>query len=358
MEMKKIIMVVLQAAAEGAHFNARVAQFNAGGEHPKGCVRLKNACNLASCNRSCKDAVGGICKSKDVCCRWAETTSKYIHFSKMEMKKIIIVVLVVLQAAAEGAHFNAGGAHFNAGGEHPKGCVILKNACNLASCNMSCKDAGGGIAYLTMSVVAGPAAGGALFNAGVAHFNAGGKHPKRCVRLMNACNLASYKRSCEDTGGGIYISKDLCCCWIETTSKYFRFPKMEMKKIIMVVLVVLQAAAEGAHFSAEGKHPKGCVRLKNACNLAICNMSCEDAGGGICISNEMQKLIMVVLVVLQAVAEGAHFNAGGAHFNARWGHPKGCVKLKNSCNIASCNRSCEFAGGGICISKDVCRCWA
>nr|GEZ19932.1 hypothetical protein [Tanacetum cinerariifolium] len=142
-EMKKIIMVVfvvLQAAVEGAHFNAGGAHFNARREHPKGCVRLKNACNLASCNKSCEDAGGGICISKD-----AETISKYFCYSKMEMKKIIMVVLVVLQAAAEGAHFNAGGAHFNAGGAHQKGYVRLKNACNLASCNRSCEDAGGSI---------------------------------------------------------------------------------------------------------------------------------------------------------------------------------------------------------------------
>nr|GEZ11379.1 hypothetical protein [Tanacetum cinerariifolium] len=220
-------------------------------------------------------------------------------------------------------------------------------------------------------------------------FNARGEHPKGCVRLKNACNLASCNKSCEDAGGGICISKDVCCCWRETTAEYFRYSKMklqkflgrliEMKKIIMVIFVVLQAAAEGAHFNAGGahfnarrEHPKGCVRLKNACNLASCNKSCEDAGGGICISKdakttskyfryskmERKKIIMVVLVILQAATERAHFNAGGAHFNAGGAHQKGYVRLKNACNLASCNRSCEDAGGGICISKDVCCCWA
>nr|GEZ21878.1 hypothetical protein [Tanacetum cinerariifolium] len=162
MEMKKIIMVVLvvlHAAADGAHFYARGAHFNTGGEHPKGCVRLKNACNLASCNMSCEDLGGGICISKDVCCCWAkmrgETTSKYFRYSKMEMKKIIVVGWVVLQAAAEGAHFNTIGAHINVGGEHLKGCVRFKNACNLASCNKSCQGAGEGFAYLKICVVAG-----------------------------------------------------------------------------------------------------------------------------------------------------------------------------------------------------------
>nr|GEY42366.1 hypothetical protein [Tanacetum cinerariifolium] len=133
---------------------------------------------------------------------------------------------------------------------------------------------------------------------------------------------------------------------------------MEMQKLIMVVLVVLQAAAEGAHFNARWGHPKGCVRLKNACNIASCNRSCEDAGGGICISKDMQKIIMVVLVVLLAAAGRALFNAEGAHFNAGGKHPKKCVRMMNACNLARCNKSCEDVGGGICISKDVCCCWA
>nr|GEY38552.1 hypothetical protein [Tanacetum cinerariifolium] len=159
-----------------------------------------------------------------------------------------------------------------------------------------------------------------------AHFNAEGEHPKGCVRFKNACNLASCNWSCEDA--------------------------------VAVGWALFNAG--GAHFNAGGKHPKRCVRLMNACNLASCNMSCEDAGGGICISKdyfrfskmEMKKIIMVVLVVLQAAAEGAHFKAEGAHFNAEEEQSKGCVRLKNTCNLASCNMSCEDAGGGICISKD------
>nr|GFA00246.1 hypothetical protein [Tanacetum cinerariifolium] len=132
----------------------------------------------------------------------------------------------------------------------------------------------------------------------------------------------------------------------------------------MVGLVVLQAAAEGAHVNAGGEHLKGCVRLNNACNLVSSSRSCEDACGGFaylkiettskyfCYSTmEMQKIIMVVLVVLLAATGGALFNAGGEH-------PKGCVRLKNACNLASCNSSCKDTGGGICISKDVCCRWA
>nr|GEY42365.1 hypothetical protein [Tanacetum cinerariifolium] len=119
---------------------------------------------------------------------------------------------------------------------------------------------------------------------------------------------------------------------------------MEMQKIIMVVLVVLLATtggalfnAGGAHFNSRGKHPKRFFRLMNACNLASCNWSCEDA--------EMQKIIMVVLVVLLAAAGGALFNAGGAHFNAGGKHPKKCVRMMNAFNLARCNRSCEDTGG-------------
>nr|GFB80269.1 hypothetical protein [Tanacetum cinerariifolium] len=64
---------------------------------------------------------------------------------------------------------------------------------------------------MVVLVVLLAAVGEALFNAGVAHFNVEGKHLKRCVRLMNACNLASCNRSCEDADGGICISKVVCC---------------------------------------------------------------------------------------------------------------------------------------------------